>query len=150
MRERVYNTLGFKKCNDVTYPKEIADLRISNPDAPHNNFYISVNKDGKPFDAMLVLYSSGPFQGGSFFYYIKIGLMQVEGDSSNKKPVYAFGKPVIYELDAVKNFYEQIGRNTGYVIHAEEICADQFVMLLDQTANLRNPYLIDKMLDAMK
>jgi len=149
MRERVYNTLGFKKCNDVTYPKEIADLRISNPDAPHNNFYLTVKYGGKPVDVMMILYSSGQYSGGSFFRYIKIGLMVVDGDGLNKAPAYKDGKPWILEIPDVKNFYEQVGKNTDYMIHEEEICADQFVILLSQNIIIPNEDLIVAMRKAM-
>jgi inorganic pyrophosphatase len=150
MKERVYNSIGFKKSNEVLYPPEIADLRITNPDAPNNNYYITVEHDGKPVDVMLILYSSGLYKGGSFFTYLQIGMLQVEGDSNNKTVVYKDGKPVILKLKEIKNFFEQVGKNTGYIIHAEELSADHFVMLLDQKKNLPNPQLIEAMKNVMK
>ena len=145
MSEKVYNTMGFKKCNEVPYPKEIADLRISNPDAPYNNFYITVKYDNKPLDVMLVLYASREFDGGSFFGYMQIGLLAVDGDDSNKKVVLKDGKPLILKIKDVKNFYEQTGMNTDYNIHVEELSADQFEMLVNQEAGLPNPEIIDAM-----
>ncbi len=149
MRERVYNTLGFKKCNNIDYPKEIADLRISNPDAPHNNFYLTVKYNDKPIDITLILYSSGNYSGGSFFRYLKLGLMVVTGDDDARTPALKDGKPWILDVNDVWNFYEQVGRNTNYIIHEEEICADQFVMLLNQNINIPNPELIKSMKKAM-
>ncbi|MBL8017735.1 MAG: DUF4157 domain-containing protein [Ignavibacteria bacterium] len=149
MSEKVYNTIGFKKCGEVPYPPEIADLRISNPDAPFNNFYITVEYKGKPVDAMLVLFASKPFEGGSFFFYMQTGLMVVEGDSLSKKPVYAGGKPVIIPIKDVTGFYEKTGKNTPYNIHAEEICADHFEMLLTGAGAIPNPELIEAMKTVM-
>jgi hypothetical protein len=80
MSEKIYNTMGFKKCNEVAYPKEIADLRISNPDAPRNDFYITVDYNDQPIDVMLILFASKPYNGGSFFSYLQIGLLAVEGE----------------------------------------------------------------------
>ncbi|MCC7158482.1 MAG: hypothetical protein IT281_02975 [Ignavibacteria bacterium] len=145
MSEKIYNSIGFKKCNEVEYPNEIKDLRISNPDAPLNNFYLTVQYDGKPIDIMLVLYSADKYTNGSFFSYLQVGLMVVEGDENSKKPVYKEGEPLILKFKDVKNFFEQAGKNTGYVIHAEEISADHFVMLLNQTKELPNPELIEAM-----
>jgi hypothetical protein len=150
MREKVYNVFGFKKCNEVSYPTEIAELRISNPDAPHNNFYITVESEGKPVDAMLILYADKPYDGGSFFTYLRLGMLAVEGDEMNKKPVYKDGKPLILELNNVKGFFKQVGKNTNYIIHAEEMSAEQFVMLLNETKDLPNPELIEAMKNAMK
>lgn len=129
LQEKVYNSLGFKKCNEVPYPEQIH--RISNPDAPFNNYYITVGSEDGPVDAMLILYSDKEYEGGSFFRYAKLALMVVEGDNQNRKPVLKDGKPVILELSDVTNFFEQVGRNTGYIIHAEELSADHFVILLN-------------------
>jgi len=145
MSEKVYNSIGFKKCNEVPYPTEIAALRISNPDAPFNNFYITVNYNGKPVDAMLILFSGKDYSGGSFFAYMQIGLLIVEGDDTNKKPVYENGKPLILMLKEVTGFYEQTGRNTPYNIHAEELSADHFVMLLDREEGLPDQQIITAM-----
>ena len=149
MSEKVYNTIGFKKCNEVPYPPEIADLRISNPDAPYNNFYITVNHNDAPVDVMLILFSGREYSGGSFFAYMQLGMLVVEGDSGNKKAVYRDGKPLILKLKEVKGFYEQTGRNTNYNIHAEELSADHFVMLLNQQQGLPNPEIIDAMKNIM-
>mgnify|MGYP001164714690 FL=1 len=150
MSEKVYNIIGFKKCNEVAYPPEIADLRISNPDAPFNNFYITVKHSDKPVDVMLILFSGRQYSGGSFFGYIQIGLMAVEGDESNKKVVYQNGKPLILKFKEVKDFYEQSGRNTDYNFHAEELSADHFVMLVNQQQGLPNPEIIEAIKSVMK
>lgn len=145
MSEKVYNTIGFKKCNEVPYPPEIADMRISNPDAPFNNYYITLKYNDKPIDAMLVLFSGRQYTGGSFFGYMQLGLLVVEGDDTNKKAVYENGKPLILKLKEVKGFYEQTGRNTSYNIHAEELSADHFVMLLNREEGIPDKHLIDAM-----
>ncbi len=150
MREKIYNSLGFHKCNEVEYPKEIKERRISNPDAPHNNYYITVKYFDQPVDVMMILYSDLEYHGGSFFKYLQIGLMAVEGDDNNRLPVYKNGRPLILHDDIVTNFYEQVGRNTDYVLHAEEISAEHFVRLLNQTKDLPNPELIEAMKQAMK
>lgn len=145
MSEKIYNTLGFKKCNEVPYPPEIADLRISNPDAPFNNYFITVKYNSKPVDAMLVLFSGREYTGGSFFAYMQLGLLIVEGDDTNKKAVYENGKPLVLKLKEVNEFYEQTGRNTSYNIHAEELSADHFVMLINRNEGLPDKHLIDSM-----
>lgn len=150
MSEKVYNIIGFKKCNEVAYPPEIADLRISNPDAPFNNFYITVKHNGNPVDVMLILFSGRQYSGGNFFGYIQIGLMAVEGDENNKKVIYRDGKPLILKFKEVKDFYEQTGKNTDYNFHAEELSADHFVMLVNQQGGLPNPEIIEAMKTVMK
>ncbi len=150
MSENVYKTLGFKKCNEVPYPVEIRDLRISNPDAVWNNFYLTVEYKGKPVDVMLIIYSKRPYEGGSFFSYLQDGLMVVQGSDDDKEPVYVDGKPLILKAKEVTGFYEQVGKNTGYIIHAEEISADHFTMLLNHEKNIPNPELVEAMKNLMK
>ncbi len=150
MSEKVYNIIGFKKCNEVAYPSEIAGLRLSNPDAPLNNFYITVKYNDKPIDVMLILFSGREYTGGSFFGYMQIGLLAVVGDEQNKKVIYNDGKPLILKFKDVKGFYEQVGRNTNYNIHAEELSADHFEMLVNQDSGLPNPEIIDAMKNVMK
>lgn len=148
--ERIYNIIGFKKCNEVAYPPELADKRISNPDAPFNNYYITVEYGGKPVDVMLIMYAGKSYEGGSFFPYMQVGLLAVEGDEFNKTPVYESGKPLVLQTSDVNNFYEQVGRNTGYILHAEEISADHFVMLLTGEKGIANPELIIAMKNVLK
>jgi hypothetical protein len=150
MSEKVYNTMGFKKTNEVKYPPQISDLRISNPDAPFNDFYITVNHLDKPVDVMIILFASKPYEGGSFFSYLQIGLLVVENDGYKKAAHYVDGQPQILKIKEVKNFYEQIGKNSDYIIHAEELSADQFVQLLNQDKDLPNPEIIEAMKKAMK
>lgn len=150
MSGKVYNTIGFKKSNEVAYPKEIADMRISNPDAPFNDYYITVQHDGKPVDGMLILFAKEPYKGGSFFSYLQVGLLAVEGNDMNKAPIYVDGKPLILKVKEVQNFYEQIGKNTSYILHAEEVSADHFEMLLNQDKSIPNPELIEAMKNVMK
>jgi hypothetical protein len=128
-QNKVYNSLGFTQCNEVKYPDGFQ--RISNPDAPFNNYYIKVGSGDGLVEAMLILYSDKDYDGGSFFRYAKLALMVVEGDDQNKRPVLKDGEPVILQLNEVTDFYEQIGRNTGYIIHPEELSADHFVMLVN-------------------
>lgn len=143
MQEKIYNSLGFSKCNEVLYPDGL--YRISNPDAPFNNYYIKVETSDGLVDAMLVLYSTKPYEGGSFFRYAKLALMVVEGTDDNKMPRTINGLPQLLQLDAVSNFYEQVGRNTGYIIHPEEVSADHFEYLVNNDRTPPDYGLIEKL-----
>jgi hypothetical protein len=57
---------------------------------------------------------------------------------------------LILKLKEVKNFYEQIGRNSDYLLHAEELSADQFVQILNQDKDVPNPEILEAMKNAMK
>jgi hypothetical protein len=45
----------------------------------------------------------------------------------------------------VPGFAEQVGRNTTYIIHPEEILADNFVLLIDGRINLPTQRVVEEM-----
>ena len=142
-QEAAYKVLGFQKCEEVSYPPEIEKFRITNPDAPYNHYYVEVEKDGVPAKVMMVLFGSGPYEGGSFFKYLQTGLMEVEESEGKMMPSRKDELPIIHPFKEVENLFEQIGRNTNYNIHPEEISAEHFVKLLYPGDDLPDPQLID-------
>jgi len=46
------------------------------------------------------------------------------------RPALREGEPVLLAVSAVSGFSEQVGRNTGYIIHPEEILADNFALMV--------------------
>jgi hypothetical protein len=125
--------------------------RISNPDAPVVEHCIRVSKDGEPLWCAPVLFSRTPKYepktGGTFFRYLEFRLMVI--DRKSAKATLKDGKPLLLKPDAVEGFYEQIGRNTGYIIHPEETLANNFVHLMTGRHGLKNPEIpeqIEKLL----
>jgi hypothetical protein len=140
--EKAYNILGFNKCNEVEIPKEIIDFKITNPDAPFNNYYISVKYCDANVEAIMLLYSKTHYSGGRFFKYVNKGLMLIEGETNNKKAILENGTPKIIDYKDATDLYDQIGKNTSYNIHQEEVSADHFIMALNRETNLPNQNLI--------
>ena len=54
-------------------------------------------------------------------------------------------KPTLLDPQAEPSYQQQIGRNTNYVIHPEEILADNFVHLIMSTADLPDSHIVDSM-----
>jgi hypothetical protein len=48
-------------------------------------------------------------------------------------------------VSQLEGFVEQVGRNTGYIIHPEEILADNFKLLATGAENVPSPQILDKM-----
>ena len=48
-------------------------------------------------------------------------------------------------MKQITGFYEQVGRNTGYILHPEEILADNFVHIVFNTENVASPDLLMKL-----
>lgn len=142
LREKLYSLIGFKMMNEVPYPAAIADYRISNPDAVQNDSYINLTVGDEQVPCMMILYADRPYDGGSFFQYLNIGFLRLEGEGQ-MKPVLGPEGPEIYALSEVSGFYEQIGKNTNYIMHPEEIMADNFTYAVLGKEALANPELVE-------
>jgi hypothetical protein len=150
LRDALYASIGFHPSNDVALPGELAARKITNPDAPMNDHYITVAQDGRRLDLVPVLFSKAPRYdaalGGNLFAYLTFRLMQVEDDGQGlKRPVLAGGQPVLLDAASVPGYHDQIGRNTRYIIHPEEVLADNFVFLLEGRIDLPTPRVLEQM-----
>jgi hypothetical protein len=149
LREALYASIGFHPCNEVALPEALAARKMTNPDAPVNNHFITVTQDGRQIELVPVLFSKTPrydaAKGGNLFAYLSFKLMQVADDGGEKRAVLADGNPVLYDPANVPGYHEQIGGNTRYIIHPEEVLADNFVFLLDGRIDLPTPRVIERM-----
>lgn len=146
-RENWYGILGYKKTQEMPWPPELQPLTIANPDAPHNGFVIRCSYEGTPYDFMHVLYSKGPYDlksNKTFFKYLQQGMLAVEVVNGVPTPVYSDGKPLLVQQSDLSDYTGQVGKNTKYTIHPEEITADHFAALLMGTySNKPNPEKIE-------
>jgi hypothetical protein len=55
------------------------------------------------------------------------------------------GAAVLHEPKRLDDYFTRIGRNTGYIIHPDEILADNFVHLVFGKEGLDAPRIIDQM-----
>lgn len=125
-RKKMYEIIGFRMMPDLDYPPSLRQLRITNPDAPQTDSYISLQVADQPVDCMMILYADREYPGtGSLFDYLRIGFLRLT-DQAKKEVYFEDGKPVIYPMNKVGHFFEQVGKNTDYTIHPEEIMADNF------------------------
>jgi hypothetical protein len=125
LRERLYEAIGFKPCASVSVPPAIEKLRLSNPDAPLHRHSIAVRYRGRNIDAMpypLLPANVDPPLG--FREQVRPVWLLVErrGDACR-----ATEEAAPKEMDGL---FEQIGRNTQYLWHPEEILADNFAILV--------------------
>lgn len=136
LRARLYAAVGFETCGEVELPGDLAARRITNPDAPAFDQAIRVRCDGVERPMVPVLFSRAPYDAAArppFLSTMEFRLIavEVEGDPPRAKAVLdASGGPVLRRPQEVEGFFERTGRNTGYLIHPEEIVADNFVILV--------------------
>ena len=156
LRDKLYAAIGFEQCDELPFPKELAARKITNPDAPVNDHRIRLKIGDKEQWAIPVLYASAekydPKRGGEFFTYLQFRFLVVERaeGSAAVKPVYEGESPKLVEVKQVSGFFEQVGKNTQYIIHPEEILADNFALLVARERDLQSPAVVKKMEEILR
>jgi len=141
LRDQLYAAIGFRPCASVEVPPAIAKLRLSNPDAPLHRHSIAVRYSGRPIDAMpypRLPEDADPKAG--FRTQVRAAWLLVERKGGDCR---AIEETQPRELEGLA---EQIGRNTRYLWHPEEILADNFSLLaLGKTANVPSPEVLERL-----
>jgi len=151
LRERLYAMIGFIPCDEVEFPRELASHRITNPDAPRNDHFIRLSIAGQQCLAVPILFSNAEVydvqRGGEFFEYLNFQFLVMDKSAKPGRltTVYENGRPKLIGLQEVSGFFEQVGRNTQYVIHPEEILADNFALLILEKHDVPSSEILRKM-----
>ncbi len=149
-REKMYQIVGFQICGPIKIPAWLEVRRITNPDAPLLNCYAELTIDDKPTKITPVLYSKkqnyDAARGGSLFQYLVFRLAEVEKDTDTTwRLVEQNGEPVFHDPQTTADYFAKIGRNTGYIIHPEEVLAENFVFLVLGAEALKSPQIPQKL-----
>jgi len=148
LKRALYAAIGFEPCGELALPPELAARKMTNPDAPVNEHCIDVQVDDAIVSGMPILLSRqerfDAAAGVPFFGYLTLSMALVERDGAVSRPVLRDGAPVLVPFNRVKGLVEQIGRNTGYVIHAEEILASNFELLVMGAPNAPSPDVLER------
>lgn len=148
LRDRLYASIGFSRWGPVTLPPDLEARRITNPDAPVIEHGIEVEVDGRTLTVMPLLYADVPrYPAGDerpFFAFLQFRLLAVRKDPMGRVvPVLRDGTPLLIDPAAVPAYHDKIGRNTGYIIHPEEVLADNFALLLLGRTGVKSPQVLD-------
>jgi len=132
-RDAMYATIGFLPIEEVTLPLQFASLKITNPDAPRIDAAIKVQSDDSMVWVAPLLQSTvdhyAAAQGGEFHKFLKLTWLEVARGEQPPGRAELTQPPRLRETAQLGGFLEQIGRNTKYIIHPEEILADNFAQL---------------------
>jgi hypothetical protein len=149
LKRALYATIGFEECGEIALPPALAARKMTNPDAPVNEHCIEVQVDGANVWSMPILLSRqerfDPAAGVPFFGYLTLSMLLVERDGAAARPLERDGAPVLVPFSRVGGLLEKIGRNTEYVIHAEEILASNFERLVQGGGNAPSPEVLERM-----
>jgi len=154
LRDAFYSQIGFQPCGPVALRPDYAARKLTNPDAPIIEHQLKGRVGEREVHVMPVLFSrEATYRAGDtrpFFAYLEFRLMEVEQGANGWQPVIRDGGPAFHQPADVGNFFEQIGRNTGYIIHPEEVLADNFVLLLQGKQDVPNPEILTRMAETLR
>ena len=156
LRNKLYKAIGFEECAEFSFPAALASRRITDPDAPRNDHCIRLRYRGKSVWATPVLYADRERydrkKGGAFFDYLqfKLALADRSAKDGSGPPVAANAGSRFVDVGDVSGFHEQVGKNTDYIIHPEEILADNFAFLVTKKKGLPSPAIPAEMLRVFK
>jgi hypothetical protein len=137
----------------VEFPPALATRKLTNPDAPKNDYCIRVKVNGEPAWAVPILFSrTARYEGGSnkglFDYMQSALLVRGEGCGGQERPIGAEGVQLV-DANESSDFFDQVGRNTDYIIHPEEILADNFALLVVGEKDVPSPEILTRIRDTL-
>src|SRR6185369_6103284 len=132
-----------------------APRRVTNPDATRNDHRIKVRWHGTPVWAIPVLIAGSEAydlkRGGLFFDQLAVRYALKPADAPGSATDAGSPRPPEFAgAGELQGLYEQIGRNTEYTIHPEEILADNFALLILGKTGLPDPAIPQAILKVLK
>ncbi|VAV93013.1 hypothetical protein MNBD_ALPHA02-1224 [hydrothermal vent metagenome] len=147
--DSLYDLIGFKSC-DFTATAEIQAKMLTNPDVPAEGYYLPVTIDNKPSAIMTFLHAAypafNPEVKGGFGGHFGFGLLKLKvSDGHCTVDPDPAGKAQILNPGTVPEFFAAIGQNTSYIIHPEEVLAENFVFVMTDKQGLPNPEILARL-----
>lgn len=133
LKTDLYQQIGFRLLpEDVVYPEAVRQRILINPDGVNDDFYIPVtNKETKETIRVIPIITSNRSKyitsSPAFFDYLKFSLFAI--DETGKVLCTEGGNSTV-QMNEIEGFFEEIEDNTGYIIHPDEIIADNFMLLI--------------------
>jgi hypothetical protein len=133
LRDDLYSLLGFRKVKGFEYPPELEERRVSNPDAFDYLHTVRIQSASGSVDVLPVNQSRLPLneviQLPDFFDALDIVLLGIDTrtgkvlrDGNDNLIRYSFGNT---------NWVPLMLRNSSFIIHPEEVLADNFATLME-------------------
>ncbi len=128
----LYQLIGYEKIDQLDIGSMLKKRKLTNPDGVNYRYKIEVtSSNGKTIPTILMIYSKHPkfeAEKGSFFQYLAFDLFEIEQVAKGWQVVNG-DKPTPLPINKVSGFREQVGNNTDYIIHPDEILADNVAIL---------------------
>lgn len=140
-KDELYALIGYKPVDKtlLDIPKALKDRLLLNPDGINYAYVMTVkNPAGKSIQVIPLIVSKQlkfNAEQPTFFSYLKFDLYEIRAPFVKRIPVVANndGTSTI-DFQQIPDFFSQIRDNTGYIIHPDEVLADNFVLVAQRQA----------------
>lgn len=131
-RSKTYKMIGFEKAGKpVTLPPALHKVLLSNPDGLTKDYVIRL-KEGQETRVCLPLISSrfGAYREGipSYFDYVKFDIFELREGATVFEVLSTEDGGTTLPVRFTTDYFRQISDNTQYIIHPDEILADNFML----------------------
>lgn len=142
-RTEMYKLIGFETLglDKVRMPDNLASRVLFNPDGVDFAQKIDLNTEGgKTISAIPIIYANHlgfTPDKPTFFAYLEFNLFQIEAAEKGRWKVVTKedGFSSTLDLQKLPDFFRQIRDNTGYIIHPDEVLADNFSFIMRGQSN---------------
>jgi hypothetical protein len=132
-REKLYALLELERVDGFTYPPELEERRLSNPDAFEYEHALTVETAGGPVSVLPINQSRVPLAEAielpSIFEALDIALLAV--DPASGAVLRDAGGAVIAYNFGNTDWVPRMLRNSSFIIHGEEVLADNFATMME-------------------
>lgn len=141
-KNRLYKAVGFdREEKEPDFPDDIKKWIVKNPDVDSYNYTAEFTVGGKKIKAVIAIkYNSEYYPGASMM-------------TNNTSVLIPYDTPDRFiPVGDVEDFYDVIGINTGYVIAADEVAAEnfRFAVMSALDAKTQDPELTKSVLAVMR
>lgn len=149
LRDSLYELLGFSRMDGFMYPPELEDRRVSNPSWYADYVSVRVDTPHGPVDVVPLIRTTIPLEeairlpiGGppAIARHIELVLVAVDPQTGRVQRDSA-GAPITYPLDDT-DLADRMARNTSYMLHPQEVIADNFALLMEWRATGMQPDIV--------
>lgn len=134
--QKIYAIIGFEKLDTdfIIADPVLSERMLLNPDGLNMDYYIPLfDEKGNRLDAVPVIYSTQTDyteEIPDFFTYLKFDLYRLLR-KNGKNIAVSTGIESDIGAEYMNSFFNTIGDNTQYIIHPDEIMADNFMLMVN-------------------
>jgi hypothetical protein len=145
-RKALFAKIGFSPIQKLELSPFLQARQLINPDAVDCRYMISLKQGDTSILAVPIIYSQFANYNDklTFFSHLIFELFEVKAVAREAGAYRIVSPNVGISPKDLPDFFEQVGRNTSYIIHPEEIIADNFrLLVLGQSAQMPNAELAE-------